>query len=112
VAATGTLTVTGDGTYTTPWTTLEGAGCYTFDEQLSGTALADPASTQPGVAIETAAYLPAAGTVGSDGLGSIGTDLGRWLPGSRTDGAAIITALGATVAGSFAALFVRRRRRA
>jgi uncharacterized repeat protein (TIGR01451 family) len=124
--ASGTLTVTGDGIYTTPSTTLGAPGCYTFYEQLSGTAQAVPASTQPGVVVETA-YVTAAGVAGSlspppgtstpstpapDGLGSIGTDLGRWLPGNDSEAIALAAALALIfVGGTGSFVMVRRRRK-
>jgi len=120
--ASGTITVTGDGTYTTPSTNLVGPGCYTFFEQLNGTAEAVPASTEPGVVVETT-YVAAAAAKGSldpatpasstpDALGSIGTDLGRWLPGNDNEASALAGALAFILvggAGSF--VMVRRRRR-
>jgi hypothetical protein len=122
ILATGTITVTGDGTYTTPSTSLDGPGCYTFYEQLSGTAQGASASTQPGVVVETA-YVTAAAAAGSsstappdpsapDGLGSIGTDLGRWLPGNDAEASVLAGVLAFVfVGGAGSLLIVRRRRR-
>lgn len=53
VVATGTLTVTGDGTYQTPISTISKPGCYTFDEQLAATADSAASSTLPDVSVET-----------------------------------------------------------
>jgi uncharacterized repeat protein (TIGR01451 family) len=119
--ASGTMTVTGDGTYTTPSTSLGVPGCYTFYEQLNGTAQAVPASTQPGVVVETA-YVPAAGAAGPlgttpppasapDGLGSIGTDLGRWLPGNQAEATALAGVLALIFVGAIGSLVLVRRRR-
>jgi hypothetical protein len=68
VAATGTIAVTGDGKYTTPATTLTASGCYSFGEQLAGSALADPVTSSAGIAAETALVTiptPPAGTSGT-----------------------------------------------
>ena len=53
VAATGTLTVTGDGVVTTPATTVPNDGCYTFDEALSATGSTAAIHTPPGEPAET-----------------------------------------------------------
>jgi hypothetical protein len=113
VLATGTITVTKDGTYTTPSTKLGGPGCYTFGEKLAATAVSTLGTTDPGVALETA-YLapvtPAAAPSGAapNGLGAIGTDLGRWLPGNAGVSAALAVGVGLLLA---AALVLTRRRR-
>ncbi len=117
VVATGTITVTGDGTYVTPATGLSAPGCYTFYEQLTATAQSDAASTEPGVAVETAYLAPGAavagsGGAGSDGLGSIGTDLGRWLPGGGDETVALFGALVLVLLGGAGWARSRRRRRA
>jgi hypothetical protein len=120
------MTVTGDGIYATPSTALGGPGCYTFYEQLNSTAQAVTASTQPGVVVETT-YVTAAGVGGAlspppgtstpgtsapDGLGSIGTDLGRWLPGDDSEAIALAAVLAFLfVGGTGSFVMVRRRRR-
>ncbi len=82
VAATGTIAVTGDGKYTTPATTLTASGCYSFGEQLAGSALADPVTSPAGIAAETALVTipPPAGTSGTttSQTGSTGTAAACW----------------------------------
>ena len=51
--ATGTITVTGDGAYTTPATTISDPGCYTFFESLAATTDSAAAVTFPGDPAET-----------------------------------------------------------
>jgi hypothetical protein len=109
VLATGTLTVTGDGNYNTPSTPLVRPGCYTFYEGLSGTSEGDPASTDPGVAVETHDVLASA--LAPDGLGAIGTDRGRWLPGHGPGPPVLVASLGLSVLLGGPGLVLTRRRR-
>ena len=53
VKATGTVTITGDGTYATPAVPLAAAGCYTFSDTLAGSALSSSATSDPGQPAET-----------------------------------------------------------
>jgi LPXTG-motif cell wall-anchored protein len=108
--ATGTMVVTGDGTYVTPSTALDRPGCYTFYESLSATDESDAASTDPGVAVETHDVLTS--DLDGDGLGSIGTDLGRWLPGHGVGSVPVAVTLGFVLltGGGFVARRRRRRR--
>ncbi len=53
----GTLTVTGDGTYETPSTALSAVGCYTFTETLAATADSLSLTTTPGISQETSVLL-------------------------------------------------------
>ena len=69
VLATGTLTVTADGTVTTPATTLSAPGCYTFDESLGATAQSAEATTAAGVGAETAYVAPVLAFTGFGALG-------------------------------------------
>jgi hypothetical protein len=57
VAATGTLSVTGDGTYSTPSEALYAAGCYTFTEDLAAASDETAASSQAGTSSETVLVL-------------------------------------------------------
>ncbi|MGD9570777.1 MAG: sortase [Thermoleophilia bacterium] len=50
---TGAITVTGDGTYTTPQVTLDRAGYYTYTESIAGTEAHGPTATACGDAAET-----------------------------------------------------------
>jgi hypothetical protein len=108
VLATGTIVVTSDGNYNTPSTGLDRPGCYTFYESLSSTAEGDAASTDPGVAVETDDVV--AGADAGDGLGSIGTDLGRWVPGHGARGAPVAGILGLMLLAGGALVLARRRR--
>jgi hypothetical protein len=51
--ATGTISVAGNGEYTTPATRISAAGCYTFFESLAATADSAAAATLPGDPAET-----------------------------------------------------------
>jgi hypothetical protein len=53
VKATGTVSVTGDGTYATPAVPLAAAGCYTFGDALAGSPLSTSTTSDPGVPAET-----------------------------------------------------------
>jgi hypothetical protein len=106
--ATGTMVVTGDGTYVTPSTALDRPGCYTFYESLTATDESDAASTDPGVAVETHDVLTSA--LDGDGLGAIGTDLGRWLPGHGAGRLPLAGALGLVLLAGGAFVATRRRR--
>jgi hypothetical protein len=53
VKATGTVTITGDGTFATPSVPLAAAGCYTFGDTLAGSALSSSATSDPGLPAET-----------------------------------------------------------
>ena len=66
--ATGTVTVLGDGNYTTPPTPLTEPGCYAYSEQLALDANAKSASAAPGAAGETVLLLapPAVTTTASE----------------------------------------------
>ncbi len=57
----GTITVTGDGTYATPATTLDGfgVGCYTYTDSLPGTSAGVATATATGVPAETFLLGPA-----------------------------------------------------
>jgi hypothetical protein len=68
----GTLTVTEDGEYSTPDTTLTAAGCYSFSESLAATADSRAVSSDPGVAAETI-LIPAVAVIG--GLAITGTNV-------------------------------------
>jgi hypothetical protein len=57
VAATGTLSVTGDGTYSTPSQELYAAGCYSFSEDLAAASDETAASSQAGTSPETVLVL-------------------------------------------------------
>jgi hypothetical protein len=109
VLATGTLMVTGDGTVVTPSTMLTRPGCYTFYEHLTANAQSDPASTDPGVAVETV-YMPAS-ALAPDGLGAISTDLGRWIADRGADATALSGTLGLSILGAAGFGLTRRRRR-
>ena len=52
-ADSGTLPVSGDGTYKTPSSTPTASGCYSYQEQLTGTVFAGPATSPAGTAGET-----------------------------------------------------------
>jgi len=99
VRATGTITVTADGTYTTPATALSVAGCYTFDEELAATANALATSTSPGVAVETVYVAPPAATAAT--LAFTGFLGAEWWG----------LAAGALLAAGAGVLFLARRRR-
>jgi hypothetical protein len=51
--ATGTISVTGDGTHSTPTTRISAQGCYTFFESLAATTDSAAATTLPGDPVET-----------------------------------------------------------
>lgn len=53
VVDSGTLPVAGDGTYRTPATQLDRAGCYTYAQSVEPTAISAPAVSPPGLARET-----------------------------------------------------------
>ena len=57
VAATGTLSVTGDGTYSTPSEALYAAGCYSFSEDLAAVSDETAASSPAGTSSETVLVL-------------------------------------------------------
>jgi MYXO-CTERM domain-containing protein len=105
----GTMTVISDGIYQTPSTRLARPGCYTFFEGLSGTTEGDEVSTDPGVDVETHAML--ASDFAADGLGAIGTDLGRWSPDSGAEGSPPAPTLALALLGLSGLALVRRRRR-
>lgn len=54
VADHGELVARGNGTHRTRATLVQVAGCYTYSERLPATEATEPASTEPGVAVETA----------------------------------------------------------
>ena len=97
IAATGNLTITHDGSVTTPPTTVRAIGCYTFIEQLAATTDASATTTQPGDPVETV-LLSAQG--GGGGLAFTGAELGV------LGGAGVIALLGGA-----ALLAISRRRR-
>ena len=53
-AAQGTLAVTGDGTYTTPVSTLTDAGCYGYEVTLSGASYGPDVTSAVGTSGEVA----------------------------------------------------------
>jgi hypothetical protein len=57
VAATGTLSVTGNGAYSTPSEQLSAAGCYSFTEELEAASDEAAASSQAGTSPETVLLL-------------------------------------------------------
>jgi hypothetical protein len=72
VLATGTFTVDGPGTYTTPSTTLDSVGCYSYGGALAASVSTDAVTQAPGVPAETvrvATNLPTVVTTASDDLG-------------------------------------------
>ena len=59
VAASGTFTATGDGTYTVGRFRVTEAGCYAYVEELAGTATTQPVPpTRPGIPAETTLVAP------------------------------------------------------
>ncbi|MDO9496364.1 MAG: hypothetical protein Q7J48_11735, partial [Nocardioides sp.] len=54
VADRGEVVARGNGIHQTRGTLVEVAGCYTYSERLPATASTEPASTEPGVPVETA----------------------------------------------------------
>jgi hypothetical protein len=78
VADVGTLAVAGDGTYRTPATRLEAAGCYTYSQVVEPTAISTEATSPPGLARETALVTrrtPVVTTVVSDQRALVGDRL-------------------------------------
>ncbi len=72
----GSLVVTGNGTYTTASTTLNAAGCYSYTGNLAGTATSTPVVLAAGVPAETAliaANTPTATTQASVNVAAPGT---------------------------------------
>ncbi len=57
VAATGTMSVTGNGGYSTPSEQLFAAGCYTFSEELQAASDETAASSEPGTGPRLSPYL-------------------------------------------------------
>ena len=53
VAGTGTMTVTGSGTFSTPSVLLRAPGCYTYSQDVGATATTAAATSPPGLATET-----------------------------------------------------------
>ena len=74
--ATGTITVTGDGTYVTPTITVKESGCYSYSEVLAGSTLREAATQAVGIASETVEAVQLAST-GSNliGIGVVGLAL-------------------------------------
>ncbi|MEJ7796303.1 MAG: class F sortase [Nocardioides sp.] len=75
VAARGSMTVAGDGTYRTPSTKLLRAGCYTYAQWIPATPLTSEATSPPGLAVETALVrrrTPVVTTVVSDQRALVG----------------------------------------
>jgi hypothetical protein len=96
--ATGTITVTGDGTYSTPTTGISKQGCYTFFESLAATPDSAKAFTLPGDPLETVQL----SRDGTPVLAFTGIDIvdGMWF------------ALGLVMLGlMFVATWILRRRR-
>lgn len=54
IADRGEMVAGGNGRFTTRSTLLQVAGCYTYSERLPSTASTEPASTVPGIPVETA----------------------------------------------------------
>jgi hypothetical protein len=73
--ATGTISITSDGTYTTPGTRISAAGCYTFFESLAATANSEAATTLPGDPAETVQL----GSNGNPVLAYTGVDMAPML---------------------------------
>jgi hypothetical protein len=97
--ATGHISITGDGTYATPATTIQAQGCYTFIESLAASTDSHAATTPPGIAAETV-QLSSNGTpilayTGTDAIPVMLTGLGLLLAG----------------AGVMAVRIIRRKRR-
>ncbi len=122
VVASGTLAVPSDGTYETPGTVISGAGCYTFEERLAGTAIDDPATSAAGLAAETL-LLPAAAvevTTSGGAGGSAGATSGATGASTATGGAVLamtgadflgIATVGAALIALGSVFRARRRRR-
>ncbi|MCW2813910.1 MAG: Sortase family protein [Nocardioides sp.] len=53
VAASGTMTVTGSGTFSTPSVLLRAPGCYTYSQDVAASATTAGASSPPGLVTET-----------------------------------------------------------
>lgn len=90
VADEGSLAITGDGTYRTPATRLERAGCYTYAQTVQPTAISTEAVSSPGLAPETALVrrrTPQVTTVVSDQRALVGDRLRDtvWIRGLRAD---------------------------
>lgn len=99
----GALTVTRDGQYSTPDTTLTAPGCYSYSESLAATADSQAVSTDPGVTVETILIPVVAGpAVDTGGFTTALTRPGPWT--------ALLTAGGGLLLAA-AALFITRRRR-
>ncbi|MEO7016073.1 MAG: hypothetical protein ABI067_05965 [Leifsonia sp.] len=96
--ATGTISVSSDGTYATSGTQISAAGCYTFFESLAATTDSEAATTLPGDPAETVQ------------LGSNGTPV---LADTGLDAAPILWAgLSLLLAGlGFVTFWMLRRRR-
>jgi hypothetical protein len=98
-AASGTLTITADGDYVTPRTTVTAAGCYSYGIRIASTSDSTAASSDPGIPAET--FRVDAGD--ATALASTGNDL-------TATGVALLALFGTGAA--FLVLARRRRRRA
>jgi Domain of unknown function DUF11 len=108
--ATGSVTVTGDGTWATPPAAVSAPGCYSFGELLVGSANRSEVLQRPGIETETVSLAPSPTPTSSPGPTPPGPDGGG---GSMATTGAQIGLLG--LAGLLVVLFgaglllVRRR---
>ena len=116
--AVGALNVTKDGTYTTPSTSLGGAGCYSYEEELGATVVSSEVIAKPGTPSETILLSATAPVTPGVNGGSTtpppatgGTSGGGTLA-MTGDNVARLLAMGALLVSVGLALISRRRRRA
>ena len=82
----GTISVGGDGTYTTPSSAPAGAGCYGYAERLTGTAFAGPATSPAGSAGEIVLVAqPASSTTLSSPTAPVDNSAGTADPVTQPD---------------------------
>ena len=82
----GTLAVSGNGSYTTPTSTPIHAGCYTYVQSLTGSGFSGPVSTAPGDAGETVLVHPAQLSTTASAV--------RILPGGQVNDSVVVSGRG------------------